>query len=728
MTLLERIRDTFAPRQQTKQAGHYLMFWPRWREGQPEWQLTDLSTYVEEGFEINAIIYAAIMFKVRAAYGAALRAYEGTRDEPELLDYDHPLSRLVDRPNRFQSFGELQSEMLTFFNLMGNAYVWYRRQRGSEYPAAFYNLRPDWVRHIYQKQELKGYVYVPSGVAIEDGTPLLVEDVMHVRLPNPADPYAGMGKGLSPISALARSADVDNAATEFLKVFFDSGAMPRYLLSVDAPLSQAIIDEATEAWMDRYGGRDNWIKPMVQGRGATAQRLSATFDELAMDKIDARNENRTAMCFGVPLTLIEGQPALVQSTYSNKQQDYKMFLETTLLPELSMFETEWRYYLRFADGREFAQYDFERVPGFIDETEHIARVKDAWDGAAATRAEYRRALGLPATDADDVYKLTYTTVMVPASAQATAPTTERGAGSAGEEGAGKALLPGGNGQLKTYLADEYKATIRRMIDVKAETWEPQARRAARAAFEHDRREVLAIVGAAQKSAYTEAKSVAWSLVAQQVIDYLRTASKDTWRSTFAPVLAAVVVDQGEQLNTLFGMQFDVRNLLAEDWFADYRMRFTDPISDTSQETLHKVFDRALAEGWSVPKMQRAIDGVFDQWIQGGVSSEDLAFALDRLPPYRTEMIARTETMRASNAGANALYGHWGAPRKEWLSTADDRTRETHRVGASWGQGPLVVGIDETFDIGGVQMRYPGDENAPLEEVVNCRCSVLPAGL
>lgn len=717
-TIIERVRRAFAPREvKAPQASHILM-WPRYREGVPDWQMTDLTSYIEEGFDANAIIYSAIMFKVRAAYAATLRAYEGTRDEPVLLPYGHELSLLVDRPNHYQSFAELQAEMIVYFNLMGNAYIWYRRKAGNEYPLAFYNLRPDWVHHLYQDQELKGYVYAPAGVALQDGTPLLPQDVMHIRLPNPGDAFAGMGKGFSPIAALARSADVDNALTAFLKRFIDEGAMPRYLLSVDAPLNEQIVEEATEAWMDRFGGEGNWLKPMIQGHGATTQKLSANLDELATVQLDARNESRMAMVFGVPLTLIESRPDLVQSTYSNKQQDYRMFLETTLLPELDMFQQEWRYFLRSDDGREFAQYDLSKVPGYIDKDARLAQIKDAFTIGAVTRAEYKRALGVSVTDADDVLYVPFAVNILPVDAVASAPRSESGSDSAEEdEGVAKAL------SVKARISPEHKQALWRMIDAKATSWEPQASRAAREAFEHDRREILAIVGARQKAAYSEAKTVSWSLMLLDVVAYLSTGSEDNWRKVFAPVLGVVVVDQGEQLNAHFGMQFNVRNLLGEDWFQQYMMTFADPITATSNETLHEMFERAAAEGWSVPKMQRGIGQLFDRWTQAGADPLDAEFALERAPAYRVETIARTETMRASNAGADALYKDWGVKRREWLATSDARTREDHRIGSAWGKEPLLAGMNEPFIIGGSPMMRPGD--GPIEQVANCRCTLLP---
>ena len=91
---------------------------------------------------------------------------------------------------------------------------------------------------------------------------------------------------------------------------------------------------------------------------------------------------------------------------------------------------------------------------------------------------------------------------------------------------------------------------------------------------------------------------------------------------------------------------------------------------------------------------------------------------------RAITIARTETMRAYNAGA---YGSGlqaeqieGVPMtKEWLATEDARTRPTHRE-ADGQEQPL----SQPFIVGGFPLQFPGDPMAPPEEVINCRCNML----
>jgi uncharacterized protein with gpF-like domain len=57
--------------------------------------------------------------------------------------------------------------------------------------------------------------------------------------------------------------------------------------------------------------------------------------------------------------------------------------------------------------------------------------------------------------------------------------------------------------------------------------------------------------------------------------------------------------------------------------------------------------------------------------------------------------------------------------RTWVATLDDRTRDTHAE-----MDGQVVGMDEPFvSPSGAELMYPGDPNAPPEEVINCRCVV-----
>ena len=88
---------------------------------------------------------------------------------------------------------------------------------------------------------------------------------------------------------------------------------------------------------------------------------------------------------------------------------------------------------------------------------------------------------------------------------------------------------------------------------------------------------------------------------------------------------------------------------------------------------------------------------------------------------RSERIARTESTGAYNAGAEDAYRHEGAGVHTWIATADDRTRDEH-LDAHGQCRPL----NEPFNVGGVQLQYPGDPAGPAELIINCRCTTVAA--
>ncbi|WP_164851247.1 phage minor head protein [Larkinella soli] len=87
---------------------------------------------------------------------------------------------------------------------------------------------------------------------------------------------------------------------------------------------------------------------------------------------------------------------------------------------------------------------------------------------------------------------------------------------------------------------------------------------------------------------------------------------------------------------------------------------------------------------------------------------------------RALLIARTETTRAANLGAQMGAESTGLVlEKVWIATGDSRTRPAHR--AMLGKPPIPK--DALFVVGGRKMKYPGDPAGGAANVVSCRCAV-----
>lgn len=111
---------------------------------------------------------------------------------------------------------------------------------------------------------------------------------------------------------------------------------------------------------------------------------------------------------------------------------------------------------------------------------------------------------------------------------------------------------------------------------------------------------------------------------------------------------------------------------------------------------------------------------------------------ERYLKYRAETIARTEAMRAVNAGNYQLWnqaaseGSVAADQivRQWIYTHDAKTRLAHRLIPSMNADG--VGLNEPFDTIDGPLLFPGDPLGPPEATINCRCTVVyrvvPGGL
>jgi len=367
------------PLQKVKNSGNgkFNLIWPQWRQGAPEWHIYDLQTYIDQGFNLNTLIYSAIAYKARALQSVKMVAYTGDPENPEKLPPSHPLSRLIARPNPNMTWRQFHAYMVAMFNLAGNAYAVVSRDGKSVDEWKLFPLRADRVYIIpvpEGKPGIVGYLYVPEGASAWSGwtpeqrrqavnenraVPILAEDMIHVKLPNPGDPLDGLGYGLSPLSPIAYSADVDNDVTQFLKKFFDSGAMMTGLLKFNIPLDQTTISQIKTRWKETMGGWENWDIGVLDSQG-DYQRTGLTFDEMGFSELDERNETRILGPFGVPGILIGTRSGLAQATKANFEEARRQCWEDTLIPENDLFQDAYQFFLQ--DGEAFVKFDYSNVP------------------------------------------------------------------------------------------------------------------------------------------------------------------------------------------------------------------------------------------------------------------------------------------------------------------------------------------------------------------------------
>lgn len=148
--------------------------------------------------------------------------------------------------------------------------------------------------------------------------------------------------------------------------------------------------------------------------------------------------------------------------------------------------------------------------------------------------------------------------------------------------------------------------------------------------------------------------------------------------------------------------------LVRDYFAADILNTSLGITETTKDLIRKVFTEAYEKGLSIDDIVQLLQNT-------------------ELSAIRSRLIARTETVKTANAGADFVAKDSGLVlRKEWLATYDDRTRSHHAH-----VNGQIVAMDGFFLVGGYEMKYPGDvggkdgkPKVPVKELANCRCCQL----
>lgn len=156
-----------------------------------------------------------------------------------------------------------------------------------------------------------------------------------------------------------------------------------------------------------------------------------------------------------------------------------------------------------------------------------------------------------------------------------------------------------------------------------------------------------------------------------------------------------------------------------------------------QEAAVQNFRRMLVEGDKALFTRALRDRRFDPTIRNALASgkpltgqqveQMVGRYRERYIKHRTEVIARTESLRSVHQADQLMYQQAidegtlnpGDVEQFWNTANDERVRDTH--GPMHGQ---VQPMGVPFTTGdGDQLMFPGDPSAPPDETIQCRCLV-----
>ncbi len=634
-------------------------------------------TLAKRAYGGNAIAYACIRLLSQSVPEPPLRSYQedpdGNRTE---LARDHPLRVLIRRPNELMTEYEFWELTTIFMAITGSAFYWKQRANSGQV-IALWPLRPDRVGPIYSDSDKAGERLLAGWSYQDPGSnayvPIPRRDVLCWNFPDPADQSGGIVEGLGPLQVLAAEISADNEATAFVGALLKNYAAPSMLLKI----KQAVRTEEEAQFLKQkaaaeFGG-SNRGKVGLLDADSEVQMVGFNMQQLEFPDLRSIAEARVAAAVGVPAILVGLKVGLDRSTFSNLSESRAFFAETTLS----------NYWRRYADkmtndlAAEFGpglvcEFDTSQVRALAGQrVEKIQPIKEAFEKSAATRGEYRAALGLPPREGDDVYVMPGTTTEVaapiaPASAAGKAAGLRLlGSGTAavcpscGERHGGNGRDPGG---LKL-AADPRDSAERRLRD--------------------------ALVAMFEKVAPEVARKIA---AGETVSD---DDLAEAFRSVVEPELALIATDEGLRLGAEIGVQFDpaVVNAAAVEWSRQYTYGLVKDITATTRTVIANATEQFISTpGMTIGELRDALSGAFG--------------------PVRAQLISVTETSRA--------YAQSSLTYKNQLAEQGIRMLRVWHVAADERVCPICAPLDlkmenEWGDHSGGPPAHPG-----------CRCSVTLA--
>ena len=361
--------------------------------GRVAWSARDTASLTRVGFLGNPMGFRSVRLIAEAAAALPLVLRVGGRRYDE-----HPVLRLMARPNPLQGRAELLEALYGHLLLSGNGYL--EAVGGAEgLPAELHVLRSDRMSLVPGADGWPvAYEYAVGGrrhrFAVGEG----ISPICHVRAFHPQDDHYG----LSPMQAAAAAVDVHNAASRWSKALLDNAARPSGAIVYRGSDGQGAMSaeqyERLLAEMEaHHQGARNAGRPMLLEGGLDWKPMGFSPSDMEFQKTKEAAAREIALAFGVPPMLL-GIPG--DATYANYQEANRAFYRLTVLPLVGRVSAAVSHWLSGYAGEELElSPDLDQVPALAAEREaQWARVSAA---EFLSDAEKRALLGLAPAQGDE---------------------------------------------------------------------------------------------------------------------------------------------------------------------------------------------------------------------------------------------------------------------------------------------------------------------------------------
>jgi len=361
--------------------------------GRVAWSPRDTGSLMRTGFSGNPVGFRAVKLIAEAAAALPLVVQDRVRRYDE-----HPLVRLVARPNPAQGKAELLEALYGQLLLTGNGYLEAVGGAGGA-PGELHVLRSDRMSLVPGADGWPvAYEYAVGAKTHRFRLGEGPSPVCHVRSFHPQDDHYG----LSPLQAAAGAIDVHNAASAWSKALLDNAARPSGAIVFKGVDGQGALgpdqyDRLLAEMESHHQGARNAGRPMLLEGGLDWKPMGFSPSDMEFQKTKDSAAREIALAFGVPPMLL-GLPG--DATYANYQEANRAFYRLTVLPLASRVTAAVAHWLAEFTGEGVEiRPDLDQVPALAAERE--AQWRRIGEAAFLSTAEKRALLGLPPVQAED---------------------------------------------------------------------------------------------------------------------------------------------------------------------------------------------------------------------------------------------------------------------------------------------------------------------------------------
>ena len=668
-------------------------------------------------------VYSCVRTIAQEGAGIPLRLYKKVKKNGKMFleeVTEHPLIDLLTTVNPFMSGFDLQESTHSYQELTGNDY-WLLDEFKNGKPTAIYPLMPSRVEIIPSKTDyIAGYKYEINTTTAKFYPP---EIVLHFKYFHPYDDYYG----LSPLSAARLAVETQLFGDRFNKAVLQNIAEPGGVLEAEGELSEIQRKRIEESWKNAHKGPDRAGRAAILEGGLKWKTTRMTQKD--MDFVNSKKMTREDVLgvFGVP-------PAMVgifeYANYANAREQAKIFWKRTMMPKIKKKTDVINSFL-------VEPYDPNLifVPDYsgVEELQSDQKILAETDAILVNSGiklinEAREERKRKPVDYGNTWNAPINLVPITSPRVEEEEPEEEGKIICSnckrsfvylnepEVGMESVKCPncgtiidqeGRMSKTKSATKDDPKKMREKIWkafrDI-TERWERRFKPELRKFFTAQEKDVIKkLNNSAWKDLSEEHNDVYLESLLKQVnldtILFARgTADKlltNVGKPFITGSLEANAKSEIARLN--LGIDFDINKPSLQRWVTAKTSVFAKEVNKTTADTLRKELKTAIDAGESIKEAEKRVEKVYN--IARG---------------SRTERIARTEIISATNKGAIESYEQSGVvEKKEWIDSMDTEVRDSHLQ-----QG--TVKLDEAFPNG---LMFPGDPAGGPEEIINCRCTL-----